>query len=129
MNATDVAALSGLLVRARQVVANLKDLARIPPIGDVEDLRAELGALETDLGDFTSIYQRRIAVAWGQRHPPTSKRPVLPANRYLTSNEIEPDAPVDRYDLHGHRAGETPARQPLSGRWGARYGTCRRKRA
>lgn len=62
MNRDDIAALADLLIRARQVVSHIKLLAMIPPQSEIRDVRAELIAVENDLANFTTIYQRRIAV-------------------------------------------------------------------
>jgi hypothetical protein len=123
MNTDDVQTVAEFAIRLRQILCSLQDLAEIPPRGSSAHVREDLRRLEEELGAFTTAYQRRVVIAWGQRNPREEPgrtyAPVRPPNRWIVdtpreSREMDAGVPVARFDIHGQ---QKPDRPPTSGRW------------
>ncbi len=107
MHAEDLGALGELAIQAREIVTRLGALAQIPPDDDVRDVRQLVERTARDLATFTEHLQAMELRGWDpalqSRHPPN--RWLTAANPPLESKDVDPDAPVTRYDMDGHEAG------------------------
>ena len=109
MNPVDFQQVRDLLARYRAGLDGIKRLCLFDESLTPDDVARELEDAERELGEFIDVVQTRCRMKWEDRgHKP---RHVPPARW----------PQVERFDITGRRASETPNPPSLSGEWGQHH--------
>jgi hypothetical protein len=117
MNAVDLAILSALTARARDVVQQIQWLIEWTT-DDATDCALALSILETDLAAIIERVQDRESRSWsrsGHRARHSAPRRIRASGLPL-STDVDHGVHVQRVNVQGRPSGEN-ASLPISGRW------------